>query len=112
MADPSAVAALLLEMPQGVCVDCIVRKTGVEPGELRAAFHRLAGLVRVVARPGQCRACSKGTMVFALATACVGVRPRACWLQAVEEQVDGLALLRPRLEGGRQDGSGHGSGQR
>jgi hypothetical protein len=138
MADPAAVAAVLLEMPQGVCIDCIVLKTGIEPGGIRATFQRLAGSVRVVARPGRCCACSKRTMVFALASAAlslgdvvtsrlhpdragnvvntakidsgyVSVRwrsPSGVLLQAVEEAVDGLALLRPRLEGGLEDASG------
>jgi hypothetical protein len=73
MADPTAIAALLLEMPQGVCVDCIVLKTGIEPGDVRATFHRLAGFVRVVARPGRCCACSKRTMVFAMTPAALSL---------------------------------------
>jgi hypothetical protein len=127
MADPTAVAAILLEMPKGVCVDCIVLKAGIGPADVRAAFHRLAGLVRVIARSGRCCACSNQTMVFALATAAlrvgdlvtsrlhperagevvstarsangyVSVRwrsPSGVLLQAVEEPVDGLALVRP-----------------
>jgi|SRR5947209_8028777 len=67
MSDPQAIAALLLETPQGLCADCLVLKTGIPSGQIRATFHRLAGLIRVVVRRNRCAACSKSTMVFALA---------------------------------------------
>jgi hypothetical protein len=125
MADPTAVAALLLETPQGVCVECIARKTGREPDDVRAILRRVAAFVRVVARPG------RRTTLLAFAPPTVGLgdsvtsrthpdwvgqvvdtgridsgyvavrwrSPSGVLLQAVEEQVDGLALLRPRVEG-------------
>ena len=131
MADPTAVAALLLETPQGVCVECIARKTGREPDDVRAILRRVAAFVRVVARPGRCRGCSRRTTLLAFAPPTVGLgdsvtsrthpdwvgqvvdtgridsgyvavrwrSPSGVLLQAVEEQVDGLALLRPRVEG-------------
>jgi hypothetical protein len=67
MSDPQAIAALLLETPQGLCAPCLVLKTGIPSGEITATFHRLAGLLRVVVRRKRCAACSKRTLVFALA---------------------------------------------
>src|SRR5919204_6895196 len=127
MADLPAVAALLLEMPQGVCLDCIALKTGGGPEDVRAAFQRLGAFIRVVARPGRCCACSQRTTVLAFAPPTLSVgdlvtsrahpdwagdvvsvaklgrgyvavrwrSPSGVLLQAVDEPVDGVALLRP-----------------
>jgi hypothetical protein len=117
-------------MPQGVCINCIVLKTGGEPEDVRTAFHRLGAFIRVIVRQGRCGVCPKRTTLLALAPATptvgdlvtsrlhpdwvgevvdaaktengrVAVRwrsPSGVLLRTVEESVDGLALLRPRME--------------
>jgi hypothetical protein len=130
MDDRTAVTAVLLEFRQGVCLDCIARKTKMAPGSVHETLQRLGGSIRVVPFQGRCGVCSKRKTIIALArsplivgdvvssrshpdwmgevvdtarfeSGYVAVRwrsPSGVLLQAVEEPVDGLALLRPRAE--------------
>jgi hypothetical protein len=64
---PTAVGALLLEMRQGVCVECIAVKTGIALTSVQATFQRLAGVVRIIPFQGRCGVCSRRKEVTALA---------------------------------------------
>jgi hypothetical protein len=63
----TAVTAVMLEFRQGVCVECIARKTETVPATVHATFQRLVGSVRVVAFQGCCGVCSKRKTIIALA---------------------------------------------
>jgi hypothetical protein len=63
----SAVAAVLHELPEGACVDCIALKTKMAPASVHTTIQRLAGLVRVISFQGRCGACSKRKTIMALA---------------------------------------------
>jgi hypothetical protein len=67
MDDQAAVSAVLLEMRQGVCVDCLAHTAEITPARVHATLQRLVGSIRVVAFHGRCGVCSKRKAIIALA---------------------------------------------
>jgi hypothetical protein len=67
MDDRTAIAAVLLELRQGACVECIARRTKMAPASVQAMVQRLGGLLRVISFPGRCGACWKRKTIIALA---------------------------------------------
>jgi hypothetical protein len=67
MDDRTAIAAVLLEFRQGVCLDCIAGKTKMVPGSVQETLQRLGGSIGVVPFQGRCGACSKRKTIIALA---------------------------------------------